>query len=177
MNEKLAIRVEDDRNKGRKGKDVGKLSAQTKTDWCEVNTCNSQMSRLTDLLKEIANKGVFTIMTAQVEYDPTWNHDLTAAPCFNYKDYNKALKGYFDYIGYTIKRVDDKGKTVYPPRLSFCDSQGYLVKWRGVQPELLTRPFNLKKMFSWFTERKEGAGTVRAKVETVGGIDPDDDFD
>ncbi len=167
MNCKLAIRVEDDRNKERKGEDQGRLSAMTKTDWTEVNTINSQMARLTDLLKAIANDGVMVIMTAQMQYDPKWNNELEAAPCFNYKDYNKALKGYFDYIGYTIpttKEEDDgKGGTVtkrsYPPKLSFSGSQGYLVKWRGVQPKYLITSFRLDKIFSWFTNRKEDATT------------------
>jgi hypothetical protein len=177
MNEKLAIRLEDDRNKGREGKDKGKLSAMTKTDWVEVNTANSQMSRLTDLLKTIAGLGVMTIMTAQVEYDPKWNNELEASPCFNYKDYNKALKGYFDYIGYTIKRVDEHGQTIYPPLLSFSDQQGYLVKWRGVQPEKLTRPFNLRKYFSWYTERKEGTtGVVKEVKEVKEAKEVDSDF-
>jgi hypothetical protein len=158
MNCKLGIRVEDDRNADREGKDAGKLSAQTKTDWTEVNTVNSQMSRLTDLLQEIAKMGIMVIMTAQVQYDPKWNSELEAAPCFNYKDYNKALKGYFDYIGYTIKRVDEAGLTVYPPLLSFSDQQGYLVKWRGVQPRSLKGPFNLNKIFSWYAKRKEATG-------------------
>ncbi len=130
----------------------------TKTDWTEVNTVNSQMGRLTDLLKSIANMGVMVIMTAQVQYDPKWNNELEAAPCFNYKDYNKALKGYFDYIGYTMAVVevgeDEKRKTVYPPKLSFSDCQGYLVKWRGVQPKKLTTAFRLDKIFSWYHNRK-----------------------
>ncbi len=162
MNCKLSIRVEDDRNKERKGEDQGRLSAMTKTDWTEVNTVNSQMARLTDLLKAIANDGVMVIMTAQMQYDPKWNNELEAAPCFNYKDYNKALKGYFDYIGYTIptiKDVDDGdgnivAKVVYPPKLSFSGSQGYLVKWRGVQPKYLITSFRLDKIFSWFANRK-----------------------
>ncbi len=157
MNCKLGIRVEDDRNADREGVDAGKLSAMTKTDWTEVNTVNSQMGRLTDLLKEIANMGVMVVMTAQVQYDPKWNNELEAAPCFNYKDYNKALKGYFDFIGYTIKNVDPETKKVlYPPKLSFSDAQGYLVKWRGVQPKSLIGPFDLSKIFAWYTKRKEG---------------------
>lgn len=156
MNCKLAIRVEDDRNADREGTDKGKLSAQTKTDWTEVNTVNSQMARLTDLLKSIANDGCMVIMTAQMQYDPKWNNELEAAPCFNYKDYNKALKGYFDYIGYVISSVDkDTGKVQYPPRLSFSGSQGYLVKWRGVQPEYLITKFKLDKIFKWYFEGKE----------------------
>jgi hypothetical protein len=165
MNCKLAIRVEDDRNKGRNDKDKGRLSAMTKTDWTEVNTVNSQMARLTDLLKEIAGLGVFTIMTAQMQEDPKWNRDLEAAPCFNYKDFNKALKGYFDYIGFTIprtKRVDPEDEdseveTVYPPLLSFNGQHGYLVKWRGVQPKKLTGTFDLSKIFSWYVKRKGGS--------------------
>jgi len=78
MNCKLAIRVEDDRNEDREGVDKGKLSAMTKTDWTEVNTINSQMARLTDLLKAIANEGVMVIMTAQMQYDPKWNNELEA---------------------------------------------------------------------------------------------------
>ncbi len=164
MNCKLAIRVEDDRNADREGVDAGKLSAMTKTDWTEVNTVNSQMARLTDLLKEIANMGVMVVMTAQVQYDPKWNSELEAAPCFNYKDYNKALKGYFDYIGYTMIVVEpdpeDEKKTrvVYPPQLSFCGAQGYLVKWRGVQPKKLTTAFRLDKIFSWYANRKGDSG-------------------
>ena len=150
MNCKLAIRVEDDRNEDRKGIDEGKLSAMTKTDWTEVNTVNSQMARLTDLLKSIANAGVMVIMSAQMQYDPKWNNELEAAPCFNYKDYNKALKGYFDYIGYTMPNLTEEGKVKYPPKLSFSGSQGYLVKWRGVQPEYLITNFNLKRVFKWF---------------------------
>ncbi len=162
MNCKLAIRVEDDRNADREGIDAGKLSAMTKTDWTEVNTVNSQMARLTDLLKSIANMGVMVIMTAQVQYDPKWNNELEAAPCFSYKDYNKALKGYFDYIGYTMAVVevgeDDKRRTVYPPKLSFSGEQGYLVKWRGVQPKKLTTAFRLDKIFSWYHNRREDSG-------------------
>lgn len=163
MNCKLAIRVEDDRNADREGVDKGKLSAQTKTDWTEVNTVNSQMARLTDLLKSIANDGCMVIMTAQMQYDPKWNNELEAAPCFNYKDYNKALKGYFDYIGYVISSVDkDTGKVTYPPKLSFSGSQGYLVKWRGVQPEYLITKFRLDRIFKWYFDRfkegKEGVG-------------------
>ena len=153
MNCKLAIRVEDDRNEDRKGVDEGKLSAMTKTDWTEVNTINSQMARLTDLLKEIANAGVMTIMTAQLQYDPKWNNELEAAPCFNYKDYNKALKGYFDYIGYVMPSLTEDGKEQWPPKLSFSGSQGYLVKWRGVQPKYLITSFNLSKIFKWYVDK------------------------
>jgi hypothetical protein len=153
MNCKLAIRVEDDRNEDREGADKGKLSAQTKTDWTEVNTINSQMARLTDLLKSIANEGVMVIMTAQMQYDPKWNNELEAAPCFNYKDYNKALKGYFDYIGYVMPTLTAEGQVVYPPKLSFSGSQGYLVKWRGVQPKYLITSFRLDKIFKWFAEK------------------------
>ena len=153
MNCKLAIRVEDDRNEDREGTDKGKLSAMTKTDWTEVNTVNSQMARLTDLLKAIANEGVMVIMTAQMQYDPKWNNELEAAPCFNYKDYNKALKGYFDYIGYTMPNISEDGMVKYPPKLSFSSSQGYLVKWRGVQPKYLITPFRLDKIFKWFVEK------------------------
>jgi hypothetical protein len=153
MNCKLAIRVEDDRNKDRQGVDEGKLSAMTKTDWTEVNTVNSQMARLTDLLKSLANAGVMVVMTAQMQNDPKWNNELEAAPCFNYKDYNKALKGYFDYIGYTMPNIDEEtGKVKYPPKLSFSGSQGYLVKWRGVQPQYLITNFRLNKIFKWFVD-------------------------
>jgi len=153
MNCKLAIRVEDDRNADRKGLDVGKLSAMTKTDWTEVSTINSQMARLTDLLKAIANEGVMVIGTAQMQYDPKWNNELEAAPCFDYKGYNKALKGYFDYIGYVMPRLDENGKEQWPPKLSFSGSQGYLVKWRGVQPKYLITSFRLDKIFKWFAEK------------------------
>jgi hypothetical protein len=163
MNVKLAIRVEDDRNFGRKDKDKGKLSAMTKTDWTEVNTVNSQMARLTDLLKDIAGLGVFTIMTAQLQEDPKWNREYEAAPCFNYKDFNKALKGYFDYIGFTLSRTakvtgdeDSPVEVVYPPLLSFSGQNGYLVKWRGVQPKKLTGVFDLRKIFSWYVKKKGG---------------------
>ena len=166
MNCKLAIRVEDDRNEDRKGIDEGKLSAMTKTDWSEVNTCNSQMARLTDLLKSLANAGVMVIMTAQMQYDPKWNNELEAAPCFNYKDYNKALKGYFDYIGYTIPHLDeDTGKVKYPPRLSFSGNQGYLVKWRGVQPKYLITAFKLNKIFKWFVDSIEGKEEMEEVVK------------
>ncbi len=171
MNCKLAIRVEDDRNVDREGIDAGKLSAMTKTDWTEVNTVNSQMGRLTDLLKTIANEGVMVIMTAQMEFDPRWNNELEAAPCFNFKDYNKALKGYFDYIGYVMTRTKkivnadgkDAGgvKVIYPPYLSFSDSQGYLVKWRGVQPKYLITPFRLDKIFKWFVEKGQTGKVVK----------------
>jgi hypothetical protein len=150
MNVKLAIRVEDDRNVGRIGNDDGKLSAQSKTDWTEVNTANSQMSRLTDLLKILSDCGVMVIMTAQLQENPKWNSDLEAGPCFNYKDYNKALKGYFDYIGFTIPNLDDDGDVVYPPNLSFSGEHGYMVKWRGVQPKKLITKFDLSKRFAWF---------------------------
>lgn len=150
MNVKLSIRVEDDRNFGRVGDDVGRLSAQTKSDWTEVNTANSQMSRLTDLLKTLSGFGVMVIMTAQLQENPKWNRDLEAGPCFNYKDFNKAIKGYFDYIGFTIPNVDNEGDVVYPPNLSFSPEQGYLVKWRGVQPVKLTTKFDLSKRFAWF---------------------------
>jgi len=150
MNVKLAIRVEDDRNVGREGEDRGRLSAQTKTDWTEVNTANSQMSRLTDLLKTLSGYGVMVIMTAQLEENPRWNRDIEAGPCFNYKDYNKALKGYFDYIGFTMPSINEAGNVTYPPQLSFSDQHGYLVKWRGVQPKRLTGKFDLSKIFKWF---------------------------
>ena len=150
MNVKLAIRVEDDRNVGRTGDDEGKLSAMSKTDWTEVNTANSQMSRLTDLLKILSGCGVMVIMTAQLQENPKWNSDLEAGPCFNYKDYNKVLKGYFDYIGFTIPNLDDDGDVVYPPNLSFSGEQGYMVKWRGVQPKKLITKFDLSKRFAWF---------------------------
>lgn len=152
MNVKLGIRVEDDRNVGRKGADVGKLSAQSATDWTEVNTVNSQMSRLTALLLELSHCGVMVIMTAQEQINPKWDRELEAGPCFNYKDYNKALKGYFDYIGYAIPNVKND-KVVYPPLLSFSDQQGYLVKWRGAQPNNLTTVFDLSKRFAWFCKK------------------------
>ncbi len=172
MNCKLAIRVEDDRNLGRTGEDAGKLSAMTKTDWTEVNTANSQMSRLTDLLKTIAGYGVMVIMTAQLQLDPKWNRELEAAPCFNYKDFNKALKGYFDYIGFTLPRTKTIGEgdkeetvTVYPPYLSFSDQHGYLVKWRGVQPKKLIGKFDLTKIFSWYVKRKGGVTDKKTEKE------------
>lgn len=168
MNCKLAIRVEDDRNEDRKGVDEGKLSAMTKTDWTEVNTINSQMARLTDLLKAIANEGVMVIMTAQMQYDPKWNNELEAAPCFNYKDYNKVLKGYFDYIGYVMPNIEEEtGKVLYPPKLSFSGSQGYLVKWRGVQPKYLITSFRLDKIFKWFADK--GREDVKAPMELTQG--------
>lgn len=167
MNQHLSIRVEDDRNADREGVDKGKLSAQTKTDWTEVNTVNSQMCRLTDLLKSIANDGVMVIMTAQMQYDPKWNNELEAAPCFNYKDFNKALKGYFDYIGYVIPSINkETGKVKYPPKLSFSGSQGYLVKWRGVQPEYLITKFRLDKIFSWYADKRK-----EERVVEVAGAD------
>lgn len=150
MNVKLAIRVEDDRNIGRKGLDEGKLSAMSKKDYTEVNTVNSQMARLTDLLKSISHHGVMVIMTAQLQENPKWNRELEAGPCFKYKEYNEALKGFFDYIGFTIPRLDDNGRVVYPPQLSFEDQQGYMAKWRGVQPKKLTTVFDLSKRFAWF---------------------------
>ncbi len=172
MNCKLAIRVEDDRNAEREGIDKGKLSAMTKTDWTEVNTVNSQMARLTDLLKSIANEGVMVIMTAQMQYDPKWNNELEAAPCFNYKDYNKALKGYFDYIGYVIPNIDkESGKVKYPPKLSFSGKQGYLVKWRGVQPEYLITKFDLSKIFSWFAEKGKEEVETTPTTEMVDVVD------
>ncbi len=160
MNSKLAIRVEDDRNENRKGEDHGKLSAMTKTDWTEVNTVNSQMMRLTDLLQTIANNGVMVVMTAQMQEDPKWNRELEAAPCFNYKDFNKALKGYFDYIGFTISRLNEDEDAVYPPLLSFSGDRGYLVKWRGVQPKKLTGPFDLNKIFKWYVDKIGKGETV-----------------
>jgi hypothetical protein len=150
MNVKLGHRVEDDRNEGRKGVDEGKLSAMSASDWTEVNAVNSQMSRLTDLLKTLSQYGVMVIMTAQLQENPKWNRELEAGPCFNYKEFNKALKGYFDFIGFTIPNVDESGNVKYPPLLSFSDQQGYLVKWRGVQPNKLTTIFDLSKRFKWF---------------------------
>ena len=165
MNQKLAIRVEDDRNEDRDGVDKGKLSAMTKTDWTEVNTINSQMSRLTDLLKAIADEGIMVIMTAQMQYDPKWNNELEAAPAFSYKEYNKALKGYFDYIGYTMPNIDPETKKVkYPPKLSFSGSQGYLVKWRGVQPDFLINNFNINKIFSWYCNKGQEGKSEEEKV-------------
>jgi hypothetical protein len=161
MNCKLSIRVEDDRNKDRKGLDQGKLSAMTRTDWTEVGTVNSMMCRLTNLLKSIAGSGVMVIMTAQVQYDPKWNSELEAAPAFKYKEFNSALKGYFDYIGYTITKTEvvdvekNQIKVIYPPLLSFSAKQGYLVKWRGVQPKSLIGSFNLRKIFKWYADRVE----------------------
>jgi hypothetical protein len=172
MNCKLAIRVEDDRNEDRDGADKGKLSAQTKTDWTEVNTINSQMARLTDLLKSIANEGVMVIMTAQMQYDPKWNNELEAAPCFNYKDYNKALKGYFDYIGYVMPHIDETGTVLYPPKLSFSGSQGYLVKWRGVQPKYLITSFRLDKIFKWFAEKGQTENEAKAPDVVPGETSP-----
>jgi hypothetical protein len=158
MNVELAIRCEDDRNVGREGGDKGKLSAQTKTDWTEVNTANSQMVRLTHLLREISLCGVMVVMTSQEQSNPKWNRELEAAPSFNYKDYNKALKGFFDYIGFALPNFEKDAdgefieplKSKYPPLLSFCGNRGYLVKWRGIQPKNLTTKFDLSKRFSWF---------------------------
>ena len=109
MNVKLGIRVEDDRNVGRTGVDEGKLSAMSASDWTEVNTVNSQMSRLTDLLKTLSLHGVMVVMTAQLQENPKWNRELEAGPCFNYKEYNKALKGYFDYIGFNFSKSSGSG--------------------------------------------------------------------
>ncbi len=176
---KLIVRVEDDRNKDRKGADFGKLSAMSKSDWVEIGTVNSQMNRLTDILKSIAAAGVMVVCTAQLQEDPKWNADLEAAPAFKYKDYNKSLKGYFDYIGYCFSSVKpsaegEPNKVVYPPMLSFSGSQGYLVKWRGVQPKYLITKFNLRKIFSWFggngdnkPDPGKGAEVVEEKVDEL----------
>ena len=153
MNIKLTIRIEDDRNVGRVKEghpEFGKLSAQTKKDYTEINTANSQMSRLTNLLKILARHGVMVIMTARQQDNPKWNRELEASPEFNYKEFNKALQGYFDYIGFTIPNLDDDGEVVYPPNLSFSGEHGYLVKWRGVQPKRLITKFDLSRRFAWF---------------------------
>jgi hypothetical protein len=153
MNCKLAVRLEDDRNEGR---DTGKLKDQTVTTWDEVGAANSQMSRLTDRLKTISKLGVFTVMTAQMMENPKWNRDLEAAPCFLYKDFNKILKGYFDYIGFLQTNLDDDNNPIFPPDISFSSELGYMVKWRGIQPRVLKGPCDFSKIFPKYFEQKGG---------------------
>lgn len=150
MNCKLQGRLEDDRFNDKGFKHGAKMSLvkYTHTTFDEVGSANSQMRRLTALFQQISKLGVGVYFTAQMSENPKWNRELSAAPGFNFKEYNLALKSYFDYIGFLTNRFNEEGDIVYPPLISFRSEDGsFMAKWRGVQLKNPTGVCDFGKIF------------------------------
>jgi len=108
-----------------------------------------EMLRIIPLLGRISKMGKLVVITSLLQETPKWNRALKAAPAFAGKFFSDNYQGEVDLIGLVEKRVDDEGKVIYPPMVSFeSPNEDFVCKWSGIAPKdgLKRWPLNLSKI-------------------------------
>jgi len=102
-----------------------------RTDIAGYGTLSSLAKRLCKTLGLIATQGVVVVCIALLDEMPKWNRELSAAPAFVGKDFNKDYPAFFDLIGLVQQRVDGDGNVLYPPMVTFTSDGSFIAKWSG----------------------------------------------
>jgi hypothetical protein len=109
----------------------------------------SWMKRLCAVLGLYAKDGLIVVCIALLSDSPKWNKELSAAPAFAGREFNRDMPGYYDLIGLVEPRVDSNGTIVYPPAVNFRSPDGsYIAKWSGPQNGKTRGPLNWEKILN-----------------------------
>ena len=120
----------------------------------------SKMYRISELMGMFATKGVVAVMVALIDKDVRWDKtgSFEAAPLFGGKKFPANVPGFMDLIGLVQDsgQRDDKGRTMYPPLVSFrSDDKSFVAKWTGPYINPVDKPLDFGKILKIF-QRKEG---------------------
>jgi hypothetical protein len=122
------------------------IVSQTKLSPEGYGGLSSQMFRLMKTIGKLSETGKIVILTALLQENPKWDHELAAAPALKGREFPTSMPGFFDLIGLVEPRVDGNGKLVYSPMVSFESSDGaFLAKFTGVGDKR-TGPLDFIKM-------------------------------
>lgn len=119
--------IEDETAKAGVFGDKRPLMALGKTDLAGYGSVASLAKRLCKTLGLIAIRGVVVICIALLDDMPKWNRELTAAPAFIGKDFNKDYPAFFDLIGL----VEPKEGSVFPHVTFSSPDTSFIHKWSG----------------------------------------------
>jgi hypothetical protein len=122
------------------------IVSQTKLSPEGYGGLSSQMFRLMKTIGRLSEAGKIVIVTALLQQNPKWDHELAAAPALKGREFPTSMPGFFDLIGLVESRVDGNGKLIYPPMISFEVSDGaFLAKFTGTGDKR-TGPLDFIKM-------------------------------
>jgi len=136
LSEELAMQAWEEREK-KKGESSGKvLVGQTKMSAEAYGALSKQTIRIFKRLADLSKiHGKTVICTARDDTKPNWDNESSGGPLFEGNAFNKVFDGMCDAIGYVELRYE-KGKPVWPPRISFDDPErrGFKCGWTGSRP-------------------------------------------
>jgi hypothetical protein len=93
---------------------------------------NRNIFRLLNALMRIAvTEGKVVVVSCRIKENPKYRPDLIGAPNLMGREVPDNFGGFFDLIGILKSNKDDDGNIIYPPYVSFRDSE-YLTKYTGV---------------------------------------------
>jgi len=123
--------IEDETAKAEVFGNTRPLVALGRTDMTGYGTLSSLAKRLCKVLGLIATHGVIVVCISLLDDTPKWNRELSAAPAFTGKDFNKDYPAFFDLIGLVQQRIDGEGNILYPPMVTFTSDGSFIAKWSG----------------------------------------------
>jgi hypothetical protein len=128
----------------------------------------SWMKRLCSVLGLYAKEGLIVVCIALLSDSPKWNKELSAAPAFAGREFNRDMPGYYDLIGLVEPRVKDGGEIVYPPTVNFRSPDGsYIAKWSGPQNGKTKGPLVWDKILSTVADKSKTKGGDKKKEDAT----------
>ncbi|MEM4720523.1 MAG: hypothetical protein QXT73_00500 [Candidatus Methanomethylicaceae archaeon] len=131
------------------------LVSMARTDQAGYGSLASLSKRLCHALGRIAIAGKVVVCTALLDQAPKWNRDLSAAPAFAGREFNRDMPAFFDYIGLVTERQGEDGRIIYPPIVHFESDGSFLAKWSG-KGTRRSGPLDWKKILRLEEDRPEG---------------------
>jgi hypothetical protein len=134
MNVSLCGEIEDEAFEAKTSEEKRRkpIVSQAKMSMEGYGGLSSQMFRLMKTIGRLSEAGKIVIVTALLQQNPKWDHELAAAPALKGREFPTSMPGFFDLIGLLESRVDGNGKLIYPPMVSFESSDGsFLAKFTG----------------------------------------------
>jgi len=148
--------IEDETAKAEVFGDKRPLVALGRTDMTGYGTLSSLAKRLCKTLGLIATQGVVVVCISLLDDMPKWNRELSAAPAFTGKDFNKDYPAFFDLIGLVQQRLDAEGNILYPPMVTFTSDGSFIAKWSGKRSgKEIKGLLNWTKILAFEKENKE----------------------
>ena len=81
------------------------IVSQTKLSPEGYGGLSSQMFRLMKTIGRLSEVGKIVIVTALLQQNPKWDHELAAAPALKGREFPTSMPGFFDLIGLVESRV------------------------------------------------------------------------
>jgi len=148
MNVSLAGEIEDEAFDARTMEEKRRkpIVSQAKMSMEGYGGLSSQMFRLMKAIGKLSADGKVVIVTALLQENPKWDRELAAAPALKGREFPTSMPGFFDLIGLVEPRMDEKGKLIYPPLVSFESPDGsFLSKYTGTGKKR-RGPLNFEKI-------------------------------